>query len=147
MGPRLLHRENAHTLLTVARSRSSLQSGPVLKEGQGSFPAGWRIVLRRRSAYRFGFSVELRRRCTTDWDIRKVRAMAAGLTPALNDARMRFAVPSGILSIPLILLLRIVTDWPCDDAPVGAAGAVSFLGPPRLRRLISTVTAASSRSS
>src|SRR6266480_7109448 len=50
-----------------------------------------------RSAYHFGFSVELRTRCTTDWDIRKVRAMAAGLTPALNDARMRFAVPSGIL--------------------------------------------------
>jgi hypothetical protein len=73
-----------------------------------------------------------------------VRAMAAGLTPAFNDARMRFAVPSGILSIPLSLLLRIVADWPCDDALVGAAGALSFLRP---RRLISMVTAASSRSS
>jgi hypothetical protein len=50
-----------------------------------------------RSAYHFAFSVELRTPCTTDWDIRKVRAMAAGLTPALNDARMRFAVPSGML--------------------------------------------------
>ncbi len=27
---------------------------------------------------------------------------------------MRFAVPSGIFSIPLILLLRMVADWPCD---------------------------------
>jgi hypothetical protein len=97
-----------------------------------------------RSANHFNFSVELRTRCTTDRDIRKVRAMAAGLTPAFNDARMRFAVPSGILSIPVSLLLRIVADWPCDDALVGAAGALSFLRP---RRLISMVTAASSRSS
>ena len=73
-----------------------------------------------------------------------MRAMAAGLTPAFNDARMRFAIPSGILSIPLSLLLRIVADWPCDDALVGAAGALLFLRP---RRLISMVTAASSRSS
>jgi len=84
----------------------------------------------RRSAYHFGFSDELTMRFTRDWDIRKVRAMAAGLTPALNDARMRFAVPAGILSIPLTFLLRMAADWPCGDAPVGAAAAVSFLGPP-----------------
>ena len=47
----------------------------------------------------------------------------------LNDARMRFAVPSGIFSIPLILLLRMVVVWP-DDALVAAAAAVSLLGPP-----------------
>jgi hypothetical protein len=37
-------------------------------------------------AYRFGFSVALRMRFTKDWDIRNVRAMVAGLTPARNDA-------------------------------------------------------------
>jgi hypothetical protein len=64
-----------------------------------------RIVRRPLLAYHFGFSGELRTRFTTDRDIRKVRAMSAALTPALSDARMRFAVPSGIFSIPLILLL------------------------------------------
>jgi hypothetical protein len=43
---------------------------------------------------------------------------------------MRFAVPSGIFSIPLILLSRMVVVWPCDDALVPAAAAVSLLGPP-----------------
>jgi hypothetical protein len=52
-------------------------------------------------AYRFGFSVELRTRFTKDWDILNVRAMAAGSIPALNDARIRFALPSGISSISL----------------------------------------------
>jgi len=85
----------------------------------------WRIVL--RLAYHFG---ELRTRFTTDRDIRKARAMSATFTPALNDARMRFAVPSGIFSIPLILLLRMVVVWPCDDALVPAAAVVLLLGPP-----------------
>src|SRR5216684_2697603 len=86
------------------------------------------VIWLRRSAYRFGFSVEFRRRFTKDWGIRNVRAMAAGLTPALNDARMRFAFPSGISSIPLIFLSRNAADWPCEDVPVAAAIAVSFLG-------------------
>ena len=85
----------------------------------------WRIVL--RLAYHFG---EPRTRFTTDRDIRKARAMSATFTPALNDARMRFAVPSGIFSIPVILLLRVVVVWRCDDALVAAAAAVSLLGPP-----------------
>jgi hypothetical protein len=90
-----------------------------------------RIVLRPAiSAYHFGLSAKFRTRLTTDRDIRKVRAMSAALTPALNDARIRFAVPSGIFSIPLGLLLRMVADWSCDDALVGAAAAVSFLRPP-----------------
>src|SRR5215831_11009679 len=84
----------------------------------------------QRLAYHLGFSGELRTRFTTDRDIRKVRAMSAAFTPALNDARMRFAVPSGAFSIPLILSLRMLADWPGDDALVGAAAAVSFLRPP-----------------
>jgi hypothetical protein len=43
---------------------------------------------------------------------------------------MRFAVPSGIFSIPVILLLRVVVVWRCDDALVAAVAAVSLLGPP-----------------
>jgi hypothetical protein len=74
---------------------------------QGS--TGRRIVLRPAiSAYHFGLSGKFRTRFTMDRDIRKVRAMSAAVTPALNDARMRFAVPSGIFSIPL----RMVSDWP-----------------------------------
>jgi len=84
----------------------------------------------QRLAYHFGFSGELRMRFTTDRDIRKVWAMSAAFTPALNDARMRFAVPSGICSIPPILSLRVLADWPGDDALVGAAAAVLLLGPP-----------------
>ena len=78
--------------------------------------------------YRFGLSAKLRTRFTKDWDIRNVRAMAAGLTPALNDAMIRFALPSGISSISLIFLLRNAADWPRDDVPVAAAIAVSLLG-------------------
>ena len=72
--------------------------------------------------YHFG---EPRTRFTTDRDIRKARAMSATFTPALNDARMRFAVPSGIFSIPLILLLRMVVVWPLTMR--------WFLQPPRFR--------------
>jgi hypothetical protein len=87
-------------------------------------------VYQRLPVYRFGFcEEELRTRFTKDWDIRNMRAMAVGLTPAMNDARMRFAFPSGISSIPLALLLRPVTDWPCDDVPIAATSvAGSFLG-------------------
>jgi hypothetical protein len=56
-----------------------------------------------RLSYRFGFSVEFRTRLTKDWDILNVRAMATGLMPARNDARMRFAFPSGISSIALVV--------------------------------------------
>jgi hypothetical protein len=49
-------------------------------------------------SYRLGFAVELMMRFTRDWEIPNVRAMAAGLSPAPNDARMRFAFPSGISS-------------------------------------------------
>jgi hypothetical protein len=93
-----------------------------------------------KPAYRLRFSIALRMRFTKDWDIRNVRAMVAGLTPARNDARMRFAVPSENPSISLALL-RIAPDWPCDDIPVAAALSVSFLGALCLRRSISTVTA------
>src|SRR3984893_15812369 len=48
--------------------------------------------------------------------------MVAGLSPALNDARMRFAFPSGISSIPLVLL-RNAADGSSGDAPVAAARA------------------------
>jgi hypothetical protein len=89
--------------------------------GHGGLRCGQRL------AYYFA---DLRTRFTSDRGIRKVRAMSATFTPALNDARMRFAVPSGIFSIPLILLLRMVAVWPCDDALVAAAAAVSLLGPP-----------------
>jgi len=47
---------------------------------------------------------------------------------ALNDARIRFALPAGISSISLIFLLRNAADWPRDDVPVAAAIAVSLLG-------------------
>ena len=89
-----------------------------------------RIVLRQRLTYHFGFSGELRMRLTADRDIRKVRAISAAFPPALNDARMRFAVPSGICSIPPILSLRVLADWLGDDALVGAAAAALRSGPP-----------------
>lgn len=53
---------------------------------------------------RFGFSVELKTRFTKDRESLNVRAMVAGLIPALNDARIRFALPSGISLISLIFL-------------------------------------------
>src|SRR6516225_6668488 len=90
----------------------------------GAFCCGQRL------AYHFGFSGELRMRLTADRDIRKVRAISAAFPPALNDARMRFAVPSGICSIPPILSLRVLADWLGDDALVGAAAAALLLGPP-----------------
>jgi len=96
------------------------------------------------SAYRFGLSFELKTRFTKDWDILNVRAMAAGLTPALNDARMRFALPSGISSIWLIFLWRVIAGWLCDDVPVAGAVATLFLGLACLRRSISRLTAWSS---
>jgi hypothetical protein len=58
--------------------------------------------------------------------------MAASLTPALKDARMRFALPSGISSISLTFLLRGAADWTCVDVPIAAAAAVLFLGVPCL---------------
>jgi hypothetical protein len=76
-------------------------------------------------AYPFGFSAELRTRRTSDWDIREVRAIAAGLRPALNEAWMRFTFPAGTSSRPLILLLR--RGRPGGDAPISAAEAGSFL--------------------
>jgi hypothetical protein len=93
--------------------------------------------------YRSGASPALKTRFTRDRDILNVRAMAAGFMPALNDARMRFALPSGISSISLIVLLRNAAVWPCDEVPVAAATARSLLRVPRLRS-ISTVTACSS---
>jgi hypothetical protein len=98
--------------------------------GGGTVLSDENNVYVRRPVYRFGFAAEeLRTRFTKDWDIRNVRAMAAGLTPAMNDARMRFAFPSGISSIPLAFLLRPATDWPCDDVPIAATSvAVSLLG-------------------
>src|SRR5262249_47310454 len=60
---------------------------------------------RAASGYRVGFAVASSTRFTTAWGIRSVRAMAAGLIPARNDARMRFSFASEISSTPLVLLL------------------------------------------
>ena len=119
----LAGREGQH--LQCKRATAPITRSPAASWSPRAPICAWRIVL--RLAYHFG---ELRTRFTTDRDIRKARAMSATFTPALNDARMRFAVPSGIFSIPVILLLRVVVVWPCDDALVAAAAAVSLLGPP-----------------
>jgi len=42
------------------------------------------------------FCVERMMRFTNETDMPNVRAIVAGFSPALNDARMRFAFPSGI---------------------------------------------------
>ena len=94
-------------------------------------------------SYRFRFSVEFRTRLTKDWDILNVRAMATGLMPARNDARMRFAFPSGISSIALVVLSETGTDWSFAEIPATGGVAPFFLASPWLRRLISTVTASS----
>jgi hypothetical protein len=57
------------------------------------------VVNFRPEADHLGFSTELKMRFTKALDILNVRAMVAGLIPALNDARMRFALPSGIWSL------------------------------------------------
>lgn len=49
----------------------------------------------------YGLVFDRRTRRTTDKDIPKVRAIAAGLSPALNDARIRFTWPSGIRTASL----------------------------------------------
>jgi hypothetical protein len=69
--------------------------------------------------------------------------MAAGLIPAVNDARMKFALPSGISSISLAFLVRDTADWTCGDVTVAVAVAILSMGAPCLRRLLSTVTALS----
>ena len=43
--------------------------------------------------------------------------MATGLTPARNDARMRFAFPSGISSIALAVLSETGTGSPFAELP------------------------------
>lgn len=61
-------------------------------------------VITPRSANRVNFcfvaihrlAFDCRTRRTSEREIPNVRAIAAGATPALNDARMRFALPSGI---------------------------------------------------
>src|SRR5207248_9874970 len=45
---------------------------------------------------RLVFSALRMMRFTSESDTRNVRAMVAGFSPAANDARMRFALPSGI---------------------------------------------------
>jgi hypothetical protein len=83
-----------------------------------------------RLAYRIGFSVEFRTRLTKDWDILNVRAMATGLIPARNDARMRFAFPSGISSIALVVLSETDTDWSFAEVPATGGVAPFFFASP-----------------
>jgi hypothetical protein len=83
-----------------------------------------------RLAYRFGFSVEFRTRLTKDWDILNVRAMAIGLIPARNDARMRFAFPSGISSTALVVLSETGTDWSFAEVPATGGVAPFFFASP-----------------
>ncbi len=109
------------------------------RAGNGQQPRAWQLI----PSYRSGVSPALKTRFTRDRDILNVRAMAAGFMPALNDARMRFALPSGISSISLIVLLRNAAVWPCDEVPVAAGTAGSLLRVPRLRST-STVIACSS---
>jgi len=75
-------------------------------------------------------------RFTTDGDTRNMRAMAVGLSPAPKEARMRFALPSGISSTRLSSL---------RDAGDRCAGMAAVPGlmiePALLRRLISAETA------
>ena len=100
----------------AAPSKRQRAHGPdrteAFSRGYGWIGRGFRVVRNRsavgsrqqnRLAYRIGFSVEFRTRRTKDWDILNVRAMATGLIPARNDARMRFAFPSGISSIALVV--------------------------------------------
>ena len=77
-------------------------------------------------------------RFTSESDTPNVRAMVAGFRPALNDARIRFALPSGIS-----------TTWVAsigDDVGRDASGAEPSLVPPVevlcFRLAISTSTAA-----
>ena len=55
---------------------------------------------RSRAPYKLTFDCRTRR--TSDKDIPKLRAMAPGLRPALNDARIRFTWPSGIRTASLL---------------------------------------------
>ena len=48
------------------------------------------------------FCVERMMRFTNETDMPNVRAIVAGFSPALNDARMRFAFPSGISTTCLV---------------------------------------------
>src|SRR3954470_22651273 len=64
--------------------------------------------------YRFGFSAPLRMRLTQDCGIRKFRAIAAGFSPALKEARIRFAFASG-MSCGVLLSLPSVAG--CEDVP------------------------------
>ena len=97
--------------------------------------SGWCVIAvgsrqQNRLAYRFGFSVEFRTRLTKDCDILNVRAMAIGLTPARNDARMRFAFPSGISSIALVVLSETGTDWSFAEVPATGGVAPFFFASP-----------------
>ena len=83
-------------------------------------------------------------RRTADWDMPNVRAIAAGLTPALKDARMKFAFPCGTSSIPSALGTCPAMDWPRDDVALDRARLAGFWGAAWLRRLISAATASSS---
>jgi hypothetical protein len=82
------------------------------------------VLIGKQTGYLFGFSAELKTRFTKDWDILNVRAMEAGLIPALNDARIRFALPSGISSNSLIFLSRRAADLSWVGIPVAATATV-----------------------
>ena len=60
-------------------------------------------------ASRFGLFVDLMTRLTRDSDTLKVRAIAAGFSPALKDARMRFAFHSGSSST-VLAVFRVAVD-------------------------------------
>jgi hypothetical protein len=94
---------------------------------------GARFYACRVYAYRFGFSVDLMTRLTRDGGTWNVRAIAAGFSPALKDARMRFAFPSGSSSTVLTVF------WIAADR--GTAEDTSLCGRCWARRSISAVTA------
>src|ERR1051325_3769684 len=62
---------------------------------------------RGRERYFFGFCAPFRMRFTKDWGIRKFRAMAARFSPALKDARTRFAFASGILQSVQLRVVQV----------------------------------------
>jgi len=87
------------------------------------------------------FCVERMMRFTNETDMPNVRAIVAGFSPALNDARMRFAFPSGISTTCLVST--------GDDTGRDALGAEASLVLPVevlcFRLAISASTAACSR--
>jgi hypothetical protein len=89
----------------------------------------------------FYFCVERMMRFTTETGTPKVRAMVGAFRPASNDARMRFAFPSGISAISV----RSIRDGILPALGAGRSSSVPPVEVPRFRLAISASTAACSR--